>query len=337
MNKIRYLIENSLRRRLLAAGASLPVLACAGAAGAQVTSRAQKPVRVGILTDLPQFLFKDIEKLFLDRMRELGWVEGRNVTYDQIHAIDNQERLPELAKALVARHPDVIVVRNSQPSLAEAAATRTIPIVFGGVTNPEQRGLVKSLWQPGGNVTGTTPMGGVLGGKRLQLLKEAVPKINKVGVLVNPSYSQTSSEDFRLVEQAAKKLGVTIVAAQVADVNAFDSAFAHFTQQRVEGLLSTQNTFFGKERRRVLEFVAKRRMPLMGPGAGWANEGALMSYGASLLEEMQSTARLVDKILKGAKPADIPVEQSTRFELVLNLKTAKALGITIPQSFVVEV
>ena len=337
MNKNKYLSIFPWRRRLLAIGAAWPALAWVGVARAQTKSAAQKMMRVGVLSEYTSAGFQELSKPFFDRMRELGWVEDRNVIYDHAHSAGDLARLPELAKALVARHPDVILVRSTRPSLAVAAATRTIPIVFGGVTNPDQRGLVKSLRQPGGNVTGTTMMGGVLGGKRLQLLKQAIPKIERVAVLVNPSYSPTSSEDFRLVEQAAKILGVSIVSEQVTDAKDLNAAFARFTQSRVEAVLPTQNPLFARERAQILELAAKQRIPVMGFTGSWADDGTLISYSASLVEEMQNAARLVDKILKGAKPADIPVEQSTRFELVVNMKVAKALGITIPQSFLIQV
>jgi putative ABC transport system substrate-binding protein len=332
MNKNKYLPVFDVRRRLLAAGAALPVLAWAGMARAQTTNSAQKSVRIGILTEGTSTAFQALKPLF-DRMQELGYVEGRNVTYDKANADGDLARLPELAKALVARRPDVIYVVATQPSLAVASATRTIPIVFSGVTNPDQRGLVKSLRQPGGNVTGTAQLG-ALGGKRLQLLKQAVPKIVKVGVLVNPGYSPTSSEDFRLIEQAARILGISIVSAQVADAKELDAAFTRFAQYRVDAILPTQNPLFNRERQRVLEFAAKQRIPVVG--ASGTIDGAMMSYNASSLEQMHNAARLIDKILKGAKPADIPVEQPTRFELVVNMKTAKALGITIPQSFLIQ-
>ena len=332
MNKNKYLYNYGQRRKLLAAGATWLTLACAGAVRAQTRDSVQK--KVGILSETPSAGFQDNAKLFFAGMQELGWVEGRNLIYDHAYAEGDLARLPDLAKTLVTRQPDVIFARTTQAALAAAVATRTIPIVFVGITNPEQRGLVKSLRQPGGNVTGTTQLGGALGGKRLQLLKEALPKITKVGVLVNTAYS-TSTEDFSLIERAAKHLGISIVSAQAADAKAFDAAFVRFVQNGVDAVLATQNPIFTRERGRVVALAEKHHIPVAGFSGAWIDSGALMSYGASPREAMQSSARIVDKVLKGTKPSDIPVEQSTRFELVVNKKAAKSLGISLSQSILI--
>jgi ABC-type uncharacterized transport system substrate-binding protein len=323
------------RGLLIVLGVTAFVPRMALAQAKQGPERAGKPMRVGILTETTAGKSQVNEKPFIDAMRELGWTEGRNIVYDRAYADDDATRLLDLAAALVGRRPDVIHVRSTQPALAVFAHTRAIPIVFGGVSDPDERGLVKSLARPGGNVTGTTPMGGGLGGKRLQLVKQALPRISRVGVLVNPSYSPISSKDYKMVQEAAVTLGITVVPAMVNAARELDAAFALFAKSRAEAVLLTQNPLFGLERKRILEIAATQRVPVIGTGSGLATEGALMSYGAQPTDLIRRTAVMVDKILKGAKPADIPVEQPAKFELVVNLKTAKALGITIPQAFLV--
>jgi putative ABC transport system substrate-binding protein len=322
------------RRKLIIALAALPV----GLARAQPAQRAGKTMRVGILsTGTGAATGAGNSKIFIDAMREMGWVEGRNIIYDRVYADNEESRLPVLAAELVARAPDLIWVMTGQPLLAAIASTRTIPIVFATYSNVVEQGLVKSLARPGGNVTGMQTIGRELGGKRLQLLREALPKIARVGVLVLRSPDSTGPQEFKLIEKAAVTLGLTVIPAIAKGVGEFDSAIALLVKNRVEALLVPQNNLFYGERKRILELAASRRLPVAGFRSEFTDDGALMSYGSLLTDQIRRSAQMVDMILKGTKkPADIPVEQPTRFELVVNLKTAKALGITIPGEIMLQ-
>ena len=329
---------NNRRNALFLFGTSLVAPGALLAQSKPGLERSKNPARVGIFNDTTAAKAQGADKQFIDAMRALGWVEGRNVVYDGAYADDDLTRLPVVAAELVARRPDVIYVRNTQPTAALATQTRSIPIVFSGVSAPDQTGIVKSLARPGGNVTGVTPIGTELGGKRLQLLKQALPGLSRVGVLVHPTYSPVSSMDYKSVREAADRLGVTTVPAMVGSAAELDAAFALFAKHRVEAVLNTQQPLFNSFSQggaRVLQLAAAQRLPVVSTGRVLADQGAFMGYGAVGSEQFSRAALIVDKILKGAKPADIPVEQPTKFELVLNLKTARALGITIPQAFLV--
>jgi putative ABC transport system substrate-binding protein len=326
---------NHRRDLILLLGAATAAPRMLRAQSKQTPERTGKPVRVGMFSETTPAKAQYGDKQFIDAMRALGWVEGRNVVYDGAYADDDLTRLPAVATALVARQPDVIHVRNTQATMALTAQTRSIPIVFTGVSDPDQRGIVKALARPGGNVTGVTPIGAELGGKRLQLLKQALPKVSRVGVLVNPTYSPVSSKDFKAVQEVASRLGVTTIPAMVNSAAEIDAAFALFAKSRAEAVLLTQNAVLSREGGRILQLAAAQRLPVVSTGGSIADQGGFMGYGAVASEQYARAALIVDKILKGAKPADIPVEQPTRFELVINLKTARAFGITIPQAFLV--
>jgi putative ABC transport system substrate-binding protein len=304
---------------------------------AQPAERAGKPMRVGMLipgsrTSRPA----GNVKTFVDTMRELGWIEGRNILYDRVYADLDESRYPALAAELVARSPDLIWVTSTPSAQAAFAGTRTIPIVVASSNNMVERGLVKTLARPGGNVTGVQSIGRELGGKRLQLLKQALPKMARVGVLVYPSSGRSSTQEFRVIEKAAATLGVTVIPAMAKEVGEFDTAIASLVKNRVEALLITQTSLFHNGRKRILELAASRRLPVVGARSEFADDGALMSYGALLSDQVRRSAQMADKILKGTKPADIPVELPTKFELVVNAKTAKALGITIPGEILLQ-
>ena len=320
------------RRRFLS-GLAVAALSAA-TARAQAPERAGKAVRVGILATTTQAKYQAREKTFVDAMRELGWVEGRNIIYDRVYADDDEAHLPALAAALVARGPNLIFLTSAPPALAAFAKTRTIPIVFGAVNDPVEIGLVQSLAHPGGNVTGIANIGGELGGKRLQLLKQALPKISRVVVLVYPRAD--SSRELKLIEQAAAVLRVTVIPMMVKQANELEAAFALLAKSRAQALLTTHIALFMVERKHILELAAKQRIPVVGHRSEMANDGALMSYSSILSDQIRRAAQLADKILKGTKPADIPVEQPTRFELAVNMKTAKALGITIPGEIMLQ-
>jgi putative ABC transport system substrate-binding protein len=307
----------------------------AASARAQAPERSGKPVRVGILADTIAANNQVRETSFVDAMRELGWVEGRNIVYDRVYADDDETRLPALAAALVARSPDLIHVGPTVCALAALAKTRTIPIVFGAATGAVEEGLVKSLAHPGGNATGITNISWELGGKRLQLHKQALPRITRVGVLVSP-LSPAGPREQKLIDQAGATLGVKVTPALMKQANELDAAFAYLAKRQVEAVLSTTNTLLLNGRKRILDLAAKQRIPVVGHRNEFADDGALMSYGALTSDQFRRAAQLADKILKGTKPADIPVEQPTKFELVVNLKTAKALGITIPNAILLQ-
>jgi putative ABC transport system substrate-binding protein len=303
-------------------------------ARAQPAERAVK--RVGILVTTTKANYQVQEKAIIDAMRELGWVEGRNVLYDRVYADDDETRLPGLAAALVARGPNLIYAIANAQVLAASAKTRAIPIVFASFSRPVELGLIQSLARPGGNVTGVTNIGWELGGKRLQLLKQALPKITRVGVLIQP-LMQDSLREQKLIEQAAATLDVRVVPAMIKQVDELDAAFATLSKERVEALLITHISIFLNQRKRILDLAARHRMPVVAHRGELADDGALMAYSSVLTEQIRRSVQLADKILKGANPGDIPVEQPTKFELVVNMKTARALGLTIPQPFMLLV
>lgn len=310
----------------------------AGALTAPFGSFAQqqgKVWRVAVLATTTQAKFKMAEETLVGAMRELGWVEGRNVTYDRVYADDDESRLPALAAALVARGPDLIYSGSNPVTLAAFAKTRTIPIVFSASNDPVETGLVQSLARPGGNVTGISNIGWELGGKRLQMLKKALPKLNRVGVLVNPTRPECLREQ-ALIEQAGTTLGIKVLPALMQEPKELGGAFALLAKNRVEAVLTTHYVLFMDQRKGILKLAQAQRIPVAGHRSEMANDGALMSYSALHTDQIRRAAQLADKILKGAKPADIPVEQPTKFELVVNMKTAKMLGITIPGEIMLQ-
>ena len=236
----------------------------------------------------------------------------------------------------MARVPDLIWVGPPQAALAALASTRTIPIVFFSASNVVERGLVKTLARPGGNVTGVQPTGWELGGKRLQLLKQAMPKIIRVGMLVDPRPDSTSTRELKVIEKAAATLGLTVIPEMAKGAGEFDVAIASLVKRRIEALLVTTNPYFMDQRKRILELAASRRLPVVGFQSEFTDDGALMSYNSLLRDQVRRYAQIVDKILKGAKLADIAVELPTTFELVVNQRTARELGITIPGEIMLQ-
>ena len=272
---------------------------------------------------------------FRQGLRELGYVEGRTVGIEYRWAEGRSERFPGLAAELVRLKVDVIVTWGTQAAFAAKNATRTIPIVMASSGDPVGTGLVSSLARPGGNITGSSSLSLELEGKRLELLKEVVGKLSRVAVLWNPGnplHGVLLKETQAVAESL--KVQLQLVAAQVpAD---FESAFAKVTRERPDALIVLSDDFFAGQRKRIVDFTAKMQVPAVYTGSTIVHAGGLMSYGASYPELFRRAATYVDKILKGAKPADLPVEQPTKFELVINLKTAKALGLTIPQSVLIR-
>ena len=265
-------------------------------------------------------------------LRERGYIEGQNIATEYRHAEGNNDRYPELAAELVRLKVDVLVVSGGAGLvLAAKNATKTIPIVMvGGGDDPVAAGLVESLARPGGNVTGLTLLNRELGGKRLELLKEAVPKLARVAVLYDPVRGAVLEVNKALPE-VARALKLTIQPWEVRGADDFDKVFAAMGKQRPGGLYVPTGTLVRANRKRVVGFALKSRLPSMYAQRQFVDAGGLMYYGADIAESNQRVAYFVDRILKGTKPADLPVERPMKFEFVVNLKTAKEIGITIPQ------
>src|ERR1700730_16908569 len=269
---------------------------------------------------------------FRQGLRELGWVEGQNIVIDYRYAEDRVDRLPDLAAELVRLKVDLIVSMGTQGVTAAKNATETIPIVMIAVRDPVGTGLIASLARPGGNVTGVSGYAGLeTVAKQLELLKETVPKIRRVAILSNPAnaYHQLA---IREVHVAARSLGVQLQLLEARGPNEFDGAFAAMAKERVGALLVLSDAIVGSHRTRLADLAARSRLPAAFGVRDDVEAGGLMSYGPSILDSYRQAATYVDRILRGAKPAELPVERPTKFEFVINMKTAKALGLTIPQS-----
>jgi len=271
---------------------------------------------------------------FLQGLRELGYVEGRNVVIEYRYAEGKPERLPALAAELVALKVDVIVTVSNTTALAAKQATRTVPIVFTAVANPVAAGIVTSLARPGGNLTGLASLGSELVGKRLELLKQAVPVVDRVAVLWLPgALGERTEKEMRTgADVASQALGVRLQFVEARGPADFDRAFSDMTSARADALTLLPSNMFLREHRRLVDLAAKNRLPAVYGSREFVDAGGLMSYGANQVDLYRSAATYVDKILKGAKPDDLPVEQSSKFELFINLKSANELGITIPKS-----
>jgi putative ABC transport system substrate-binding protein len=272
---------------------------------------------------------------FLEAMRTLGYVEGENLVMESRGAEGQYERLPALAAELVRLPVDVLLVSNTPAALAAKDATTTIPIVLMAVGDPVGRGLVASLARPGGNVTGVASLSSDLVGKQLEFLKAVLPTVSRVAVLWNPA-TPAHALNVREAEVAAQRLGVQLHLVEARGPDTFDSAFAAMTGADAGALLVLGDNIFFEHRRRLAELAATSRLPTMHNVRPFVEAGGLMAYGPSTPDLRRRAAVYVDKILKGAKPADLPVEQPTKFELVINLKTAKALGLTIPPTLLFQ-
>ena len=267
---------------------------------------------------------------FLRReLHALGYVEGKNVAFEYRSADNKLHRLPALADELIRLKVDVLVTPATPAALALKNATKTIPIVFLGATDPVAAGLVDSLARPGGNITGFTDIAAVLAGKRLELLKETVPKMSRVALLWDPQ-NPSPTQQWKESQIAARELGLQLHSMEVSIADKFESAFNEAIKAGSTALAVTQSTFNNSYQKRITELAAKSRLPAIYARGDFVASGGLMSYGADQIEPYTRVAVYVDKVLKGAKPADLPVEQPTKFELMINLKTAKALGLTIP-------
>ncbi len=270
---------------------------------------------------------------FREGLRKLGYVEGQNAIIEQRYAAGQIERLPALAAELVDLKVDVLVAAPAGSALAAKKVTSTVPIVFMAEPDPVGVGLVASLARPGGNATGLADAHADLIPKRLELLKQVMPLSSRVGVLWNSANASTAPQ-LKTTQAAAQALGLTVFPVDVKGPGRsdLDRAFAVIGEARLGGLLVIADPTLGNHRHRIAELSIKHRLPTSGTHRGWTEGGLLTSYGSDFIDMFRRGATLVDKILKGAKPADLPVEQPTKFELVINLKTARALGLTIPTS-----
>jgi len=268
---------------------------------------------------------------FRQEMSKLGWIEGKNITIEYRFAEGKNDRLPELAADLVRLKVDLIVVSGGLTPLAAKKATSTIPIVMATVTDPVGTGLVASLARPGGNVTGNSTLVPELNTKRLEILKDAVTKLSRVGVLWLSGGGMGQDLQKKELRPAALALKLKLEEIETqSDAKGLESAFKTAKQKQVNAIMTQAGRRFFAERKRIIELAGKYRLPAIYPDREFVDEGGLMSYGADLTDLLRRAAVYVDKILKGAKPADLPVQQATKFEFVINLKAAKQIGLTIP-------
>lgn len=296
-----------------------------------VPAEAQQPVKVpkiGLLVVPSRSFFADRMESFRQGLHSLGYIEGKNILIESRYAEGKLVSLPQLAKELIAVNVDVIVTASTPSALAAKNETRTIPIVFPAVEDPVASGIVDSLARPGGNATGLSILGPGLSRKRLELLKEVVPKITQVAFLLGlgPAAPLTVKE----TQAAAQPLGLQLQSLEVRDSKDFDKAFEAITKNSAQALLTNPGPIINTHRARIVEFAARHRLPAMYAAPEFVNAGGLMSYTPNYTDLYRRAAHYVDKILKGAKPVDLPVEQPTKFEFVINLKTAKEIGVTIP-------
>ena len=293
---------------------------------------AQQPTkisRIGFLDSSTASGSAVLVKAFRQELSKLGWIEGKNIAIEYRFAEQKNERVPELAADLVRLKVDLIVVSGTAPALAAKSATTTIPIVMASGGDPAGAGLVASLARPGGNVTGLSSLG-ELNTKRLEILKDAVPKLARVGLLRQPGGSGPTRQLKELRPAAvALKLKLEEIETQL-DAKGLESAFQSAKQKQVGAIMTTISTSFFAERKRIVELADKYRLPAIYPQKEFVDAGGFMSYGADFDDLYRRSAGYVDKILKGAKPADLPVQQATKFEFVINLKAAKQIGLTIP-------
>ena len=317
-----------MNKRLLVSFTAILILAVVPTIGAQ---QPKSLPLVGVLVaGSPSSMATRIDA-FQQRLRELGYMEGRNIVVEYHYASGNYDRITALTDDLVRSKADVIVTWAIPVTQVVKDATTTIPVVMAGGGNPVDTGLVASLAKPGGNITGLATIQNELTGKRLELLKETFPKISRVAVILNPE-GQVPSQGYEQLKSLAQSLKVNIESFNVRNPNDIDKAFEAIAKRRADGLLLESDPVFNINRANVIKLAAKNRLPAIYPERRWVEDGGMMGYGTDLIEVARRAAIFVDKILKGTKPADLPVEQPTKFELAINLRTAKQIGVTIPQS-----
>ena len=320
------------RRKLLVA---LGVGALAAPFGSLAQTQPPKVYRIGLLSGHSPSDTALWHQAFRHGLRDRGWIEGKNVSIDYRYAEGRSDRLPDLAADLVRLKVDVIVASVTPDALAAHKATKAIPIVIVAAGDPVVLGLVESLARPGGNITGLSTMTSELGGKRLELLKEMVPKLSRVAVLWNPQ-GPASSLGWKDIQLPARQLEIQLHSLEVRSPNDFDNAFADATRARAGALFVLPDPVITPNLKRIAGLAAKSRLPSIFHVSEFADAGGLVTYGPDRADMFRHAATFVDKILKGAKPGDLPVEQPTKFELVVNLKTARALGIKVPNSILVR-
>jgi putative ABC transport system substrate-binding protein len=308
----------------------------AGAAAWPVAARAQQPTNltIGFLASRPDFDTSYNMAAFLRGLKESGYVDGQNVAIEYRSAENHFDALPALARELV-RRAALIATYDTASALAAKGATSTIPIVFSVGADPIKIGLVASLARPGGNITGVSFLGNALGSKRLELLRELVPSAATFGFLVDPSNPNAKPETADM-QSAADALGHNLVIVSAESVTEIDSAFAKLVAQRIDALAVAAHVFFGGRSQQLAELALRDRLPTIFAFRDSAVAGGLMSYGGSGTEAFHQQGIYAARILKGERPADLPVQQVTRFEMVLNLKTAKTLGVAVPQSILLS-
>jgi putative ABC transport system substrate-binding protein len=272
---------------------------------------------------------------FREALRDYGYIEGQNILIETRHEGRDLERLPDEAAELVGRKPDVFVAVTTNAALAAKKAAGAIPLVFMGVTDPVTAGLVKSLARPGANVTGVTNMAAILTGKRLELLKEAVPTVSRVAVLWDPK-APGSIPQWEESQEPAHELGLQLYSMEVSSLDRYEPEFKEAVHAHNTTIWVTLNPLANSNQKLIFDLAIKYRLPSVCARSDYADNGCLMAYGPSYSNEGKDGARYVDKILKGTKPADIPVEQPTKFEFIINLKTAKQIGLTIPPNMLVR-
>jgi putative tryptophan/tyrosine transport system substrate-binding protein len=314
-----------MRRREFIAGVG-------SAAAWPLVALAQQPAKVrkiGLLS--AGSLLLEMRPVFSAALAEFGWVEGKNVAFEFRHAANRPDRLPEVVAELLRLDVDVIVAAGTLAPLAAKQATSTVPIVMSSAGDPLGTGLVASLARPGGNVTGLSMMVTDMAGKRLEIVKELLPRVSRVAVLWNAA-NPYPAVVFKETQDAAQKLGIEVQSLEVRGPDDFDRAFGEATRGHPDALITVNDPLTNDYREQITEFAAKSRLPAIYGIREIAQAGGLISYGVNVADLYRRTAGYVDKILKGAQPADLPVQQPTKFELVINLKTAKVLGLTIPET-----
>jgi ABC-type uncharacterized transport system substrate-binding protein len=299
-----------------------------------VTVEAQqsgKIFRIGYLDNSTLAGSAVLVKAFLQELNKLGWIEGKNIAIEYRFAEQKSERLAELAADLVRVKVDLIVVVATPAALAAKSATTTIPVVMLNAGNPVGVGLIASLARPGGNITGNSGLSPELNSKRLEILKDAIPKLARVGLMRPPGGGRPENFQLKEIRPAALALKLKLEEIEtLPDPKGLESAFQTAKQKQVGAIMTTSTRPFFAERKRIVELAAKYRLPAIYFQREFVDEGGLMSYGVDSVDMFRNAAHYVDKILKGAKPADLPVQQATKFEFIINLKAAKQIGLTIP-------
>jgi ABC-type uncharacterized transport system substrate-binding protein len=299
------------------------------------TQQAGRTATIGYLGSSSPTLESNLVQAFREGLRRLGYVEGQNLVIKYVWAEGQQERYAVLARELVSLKPDVILAAGTPGTLAAKQATQSIPIVTAVAGEPVATGLVSGLAKPGGNLTGLSALAPELEGKRLELFKEAVPKLSRAVALLNPANPLTTIA-WKAMQRAAEALGVKLQPVEARSPNDLDHALATIKAARPDGLIVLPDRLLLAYRKSIVQFMTKNHLPGMFPFREFAEDGGLMAYGPDYTDMFRRAATYVDKILKGAKPADLPIEQPTKFELVINLKTAKALALTIPQTLILQ-